>query len=97
MARALGTGNSCRALALARRLQQRTIAAINDGKVAAGLQEQLSAAVSELVTRVRCVPPVVTTTPAPPTPDHGKQKGHEKHHEKDHGKGHGKKRHEKDD
>ena len=97
MARALGTGNSCRALALARRLQQRTIAAINDGKVAAGLQEQLSAAVNELVTRVRCVPPVVTTTPARPTHDHGKQKGHEKRHEKDHGKGYGKKRHKKDD
>jgi len=93
VAAALAAGNSCRALALARRLQQRTIAAINDGKVAAGLQEQLSGAVNELVTRVRCVPPVVTTAPPPTTPDHGKQKGHEK----DHGKGHGKKRHEKDD
>ena len=92
MAAALAAGDSCRALRLARRLQQRTIAAINDGKVAAGLQEQLSGAVNELVTRVRCVPPVVTTTP-PPSADHGEQKGDEKHH----GKGHGKKRHGKDD
>lgn len=96
MAAALAAGDSCRALALARRLQQRTIAAINDGNVAAGLQEQLSGAVNELVTRVRCVPPVVTTSP-PPSADHGKQKGHEKHQEKHHGEGHGKKRHGKDD
>jgi hypothetical protein len=92
VAAALAAGDSCRALALARRLQQRTIAAINHGKVAAGLQEQLSGAVNELVTRVRCVPPVVTTAP-PPTTGHGKKEGHEKHHEK----GHGKKRHGKDD
>jgi hypothetical protein len=97
VAAALAAGNSCRALALARLLQQRTIAAINDGKVAAGLQEQLSGAVNELVIRVRCVPPVGTTAPPPTTPDHGEQKGHEKRREKKHGKGHGKKRHEKDD
>jgi len=94
VAAALAAGDSCRAVALARQLQQRTIAAINDGKVAAGLQEQLSGAVNELVTRVRCVPPVVTTAPPPPpSADHGKQKGHEKHH----GEGRGKKRHGKDD
>jgi len=93
VAAALAAGDSCRALALARRLQQRTIAAINHGKVAAGLQEQLSGAVNELVTRVRWVPPVVTTTPTPPSAHHGKQKGHEKHH----GEGRGKKRHGKDD
>jgi len=97
VAAALAAGDSCGALALARRLQQRTIAAINDGKVAAGLQEQLSGAVNELVTRVHCVPPVVTTAPLPPTPEHGKQKGHEKRDGKNHGKVHGKKRHEKDD
>jgi hypothetical protein len=93
LAAALAAGNSCRALALGRRLQQRTIAAINDGKVAAGLQEQLSAAVNELVARVRCVPPVVRTAPPPTTRDHGRHKGDEKGH----GKGHDKKRHEKDD
>jgi hypothetical protein len=78
VASALAAGDSCQALTLARRLQQRTIAAINEGRVAAGLQEQLSGAVNALVSRVQCVPP-----PQPPLPeprhDHGKHKGHGKH------------------
>jgi hypothetical protein len=89
VAAALTSGDSCGALTLARRLQQRTIAAINRGQVADGLQEQLSAAVNELVSRVQCVPPA---NPAPsPRPSqrehrHGKHgEKHEKHekHEKD--------------
>jgi hypothetical protein len=80
VADALAAGDSCRALALAHTLQQRTIAAINQGRVAAGLQEQLSGAVNSLVSRVTCVPP------APPEPakkehGHGKHKGHDKKHE----------------
>jgi hypothetical protein len=76
VASALAAGDSCEALTLARRLQQRTIAAINEGRVAAGLQEQLSSAVNALVARVQCVPPA---QPQPqPRHDHGKHKGHGK-------------------
>jgi hypothetical protein len=82
VADALAAGDSCRALALAHTLQQRTIAAINQGRVAAGLQEQLSGAVNSLVSRVTCVPP------APPEPakkehGHGRHKGHDKKHKGD--------------
>ena len=79
VAAALAAGDSCRALTLAQRLQQSTIAAINRGRVAAALQEQLSSAVNALVARVRCVAP---PAPAPPPKkhDHGKHKGHEKKH-----------------
>jgi hypothetical protein len=79
VAAALASGDSCRASTLARQLQQRTIAAINRGRVAAGLQEQLSSAVNALVTRVRCVPP-----PAPAEKEHGHGKHKEQH--KKHGK-----------
>jgi hypothetical protein len=80
VAAALAAQDSCRAFALAQNLQQRTIAAINQGRVAAGLQEQLSSAVNALVARVRCVPP-----PAPPPDEHGhgKHKGHGKKHKGD--------------
>jgi hypothetical protein len=83
VATALASGDSCHALTLARQLQQRTIAAINDGQVAAGLQEQLSSAVNALVTSVRCVQP--QPTPVEPRHGHGKHKGHDKkkHHEGD--------------
>ena len=78
VADALAAGDACRALALARRLQRSTIAAINHGSVAAGLQEQLSGAVNELVARVHCVPP------APPAKEkhgkHGDGKKHDKKH-----------------
>ena len=76
VAAALAAGDTCRALALAQRLQQSTIAAINRGSVAPGLQEQLSSAVNELVSRVQCVPP------APPAKkEHGKHGEHGKKHE----------------
>jgi hypothetical protein len=79
VADALAAGDTCRALGLAQRLQQSTIAAINGGRVAAGLQEQLSGAVNELVARVQCVPP------APPAKkEHGEHgKKHDKKHEGD--------------
>ena len=76
VASALAAGDSCRARTLARQLQQRTIAAINEGHVAAGLQEQLLSAVNALVGGVRCAPP-----PPPqvePRHDHGKHKGRDK-------------------
>jgi hypothetical protein len=72
---ALASGDSCRASTLAQQLQQRTIAAINQGRVAAGLQEQLSSAVNALVTRVQCVPP---QAPAEQEHGHGKHKKHGK-------------------
>jgi hypothetical protein len=81
VAASLAAGNSCRALTLARRLQARTIAAINAGRVPSGLQEDVSGSVNALVARVTCVPP---PAPAPPAE---KKHGHEKH------KGHGHKKH----
>jgi hypothetical protein len=78
VAAALASGDSCRALTLAHRLQQQTIAAINSGRVTPALQEQLSGAVNELVVRVRCVPP-----PATREDGHGKHKGHGKKHKGD--------------
>jgi hypothetical protein len=82
IASALAAGDSCRALELARRLQRQTIAAINDGRVAAALQEQLSSAVNALVARVQCVPPPSRPQPNPqaePRHDHGKHKGRHKY------------------
>jgi hypothetical protein len=80
VAEALASGDSCRAQALARELQTRTIAAINQGRVAPRLEEQLSSAVNALAARVSCVPPPVTTIPEPPEEHgHGKHKGHHKH------------------
>jgi hypothetical protein len=86
VASALHVGDSCRAATLARRLQQDTIAAINEGRVSGALQEQLSSAVNALVVRVRCVPPPVAPAPAPTEThhDHGKHKGE---HKKKHGDG----------
>lgn len=87
VAAALAAGDSCRALALARRLQQQAIAAINAGHVAAELQEELLSSVNALVARVQCVPPPTPPQPAPqvePPHDHGKHKGERKHK---HGKG----------
>ena len=81
VASALAAGDSCRALRLAQRLQRQTIGAINSGRVAPALQEQLSSAVNEVVVRVHCVPP---PAPAPPKKGHGhKHEGHGKKHEGD--------------
>ena len=76
VAAALAASDPCRAAALARRLQQDTIASINSGRVAAALQEPLSGAVNDLVGRIVCVPP-------PPQEEHGrgKHKGHDNQHE----------------
>jgi hypothetical protein len=85
VAAALAAGNSCGAFTSARRLQREAIAAINGGRVAPALQEDLSSAVNDLAARVTCVPP-----PAP-TKAEGDGK---KHKEKGHGN---KKKQEKDD
>ena len=86
VAEALASGDSCRAQTLARALQERTIAAINQRRVEPRLEEQLSSAVNALLARVRCVPPPVTTIPEQDQPEehgHGKHKGHDKHGEDD--------------
>jgi hypothetical protein len=85
VAAALAEGDSCRALTLAQRLQQDTIAAINNGRVKPALQEQLSSAVNALVARVRCVPPAAPP-PAPPPKEHGDGKHKDKGHHRKHGK-----------
>jgi hypothetical protein len=84
VADALAAGNSCRALRLAHALQQRTIAAINQHGVEAGLQEQLSSAVNELVARVTCTaPPAPAPAPREHEHGHGKHRGHGKKDERD--------------
>ena len=57
VAQALAGGADCRALSLARQLQQETIAAINAGRVPAAFQEHLGSTVGDLVSRIQCVPP----------------------------------------
>jgi hypothetical protein len=83
VAGALASGDSCRAQTLARGLQARTIAAINQGRVEPRLQEQLSSAVNALAARVRCVPPPpaprIREQKHPEKHGHGKHKGHDKH------------------
>lgn len=81
VAAALAEGDGCRARATAQQLQRETIAAINAGRIAAPLQEELSSAVNDLAARVTCVPP-----PAAPSGDQRpihKGKRHEKQHGKD--------------
>jgi hypothetical protein len=70
----LDAGDGCGALQLARRLQQRTIDAINSGRVPGAFQEPLQASVNEIAARIRCVPPPATTTT-----EHKKGKGHREH------------------
>jgi hypothetical protein len=79
IAAALDGGSACRALTLARGLQQQTIAAINTGRVPGPLQEPLQMTVNDLAGRIRCVPP------ASEEKGHGKgkHKGKKKHGEGD--------------
>jgi hypothetical protein len=79
VAAALAAGNSCQAATLAGRLQQDTLSAINNGRIAAALQEPLSGAVNDLVGRVVCVRP--PSPPAQKEHGRGKHKGHHKKHE----------------
>jgi hypothetical protein len=79
VAAALDAGNPCGALDQASRLQQDTIRAINEGRVPGPLLENLSSTVSDLVGRIKCIPPVEE--------EHGKHgKGKGKHKGK-HGDG----------
>jgi hypothetical protein len=56
VAGALTAGDICRALELARQLQQDTVAAINRGRIPGAFQEQLASTVGDLVSRIQCVP-----------------------------------------
>lgn len=83
VARRLDAGDTCGALARARSLQQRTIDAINAGRIPGPLQEPLQSAVTDLAARIRCTP-LVSPPAAPPAKkhghghdDHGKHKGHD--------------------
>ena len=77
VAQTLAAGDFCRALTLARKLQQETVAAINAGRVPAPFQEQLGSTVGDLVSRILCVPAVKPD-------DNGKHKGKDnKKHEGD--------------
>jgi hypothetical protein len=76
VAQALDAGDSCRALSVAQHLQQETIAAINAGRVPNSYQEHLGSTVSDLLSRIHCLP---AATPH----DNGKHKGKNKHEEND--------------
>ena len=76
LARALDTGEDCRALTLAEQLRVRTIAAINTGRVPSVFQEPLLDRVNSLATRIRCVPPAPVDNKDKGDHGKGKKKGH---------------------
>jgi hypothetical protein len=83
VAAAMTAGNSCTALDEARRLRQQTVSAINAGRIPGPFQEQLGAAVNDLVARIECVPP-------PPAAENEGNRGKGKKgkgHKGKHGKG----------
>jgi len=62
----LEAGDPCGALSAAESLQQRTVAAINAGRVPARYQEELTGAVNALAASIRCPagPPTSLESPA---------------------------------
>lgn len=80
VAHALDAGDSCGAAALAKALQRQTIAAINARRVPAPFQEDLAASVTDLVSRIECVP-------VQPPRDRGKHKDRNKDKKKHKDKG----------
>ena len=76
VAQAIEGGDACKAASLARVLQSQTIAAINARRVPAAFQEPLTSSVTDLVSRIRCLPPQKSK----PGDEHGrgKKKGHHK-------------------
>lgn len=57
VAELLVVGDTCGALEEARRLQQDSVQAINEGRVPAAFQEHLGTAVNDLAARIQCVAP----------------------------------------
>jgi hypothetical protein len=80
VAQTLAAGNSCRALTLARQLQQETLAAINAGRIPGPFQEHLGSTVGDLVSRIECVP---VDKPQGPVKHKGKKRDKDKHEEND--------------
>jgi hypothetical protein len=77
IAQALDANDTCRASSLAHTMQAQTIAAINARRVPAAFQEPLASAVTDLASRIQCVP-------APVHPGNGrKERGKGKHKEND--------------
>jgi hypothetical protein len=74
VAQAIEGGDGCQAASLARVLQSQTIAAINARRVPAAFQEPLTSSVTDLVSRIRCLPPQKPGDEH----GHGKKKGHHK-------------------
>jgi hypothetical protein len=83
VAAALAAGDNCRALTLARSLQQQTSAAGTVAGIPPSLRRPLQAAVNGLARRIECTPPpaAVETSPAEGDEKHdkGKHKGEKKH------------------
>jgi hypothetical protein len=83
VAAALAAGDNCRALTLARSLQQRTSAADTVAGIPPSLRRPLQAAVNDLARRIACTPPpaAAETSPAEGDEKHvkGKHKGEKKH------------------
>jgi hypothetical protein len=63
VAERLEANDPCAAQTEAESLQEQTIAAVNDGRVPARYQEELTSAVNSLLAAIECVPP-----PEPPPP-----------------------------
>jgi hypothetical protein len=74
VAGALDRGDPCNALEEAKRLQQDAIRAINDRRVPGPFQEQLGAAVNDVISRIQCTPPAGDDEGG----KHGKPNGHKK-------------------
>lgn len=83
----LDGGDACAARASADKLQERTIAAINAGRVPARYQEELTASVGALAASIECMPA------PPPVPDdeEDEDEAEERDDDEPKGKGRGKK------
>lgn len=89
VAAALAAGDGCSARTLAAALQSHFIAAVNERRVPARLQEPLGSALNDLQGRITCAPP------QPVVVERGKDRGKKwKKHEK---KKHEKKKHGRDE
>lgn len=83
VAAALAAGDGCRALTLARSLQQQASAVGTPEGIPPSLRRPLQAAVNDLARRIECTPPpaAVETSPSGGDEKHdrGKHKGEKKH------------------
>jgi hypothetical protein len=91
VAAALEAGDGCTARMRAQALQERVIDAVNERRVPARFQEQLTSSVNDLAGRITCTPapPTIVEEPEPDPPEKHKPHPPKKAH------GHGKKEHKK--